>query len=390
MIMKSHFKFTQGQRNGIFLLLALIVVSQCIYFFVDFSSDEVPVDSEKLQVFQNEIDSLRRVEIENNKPKTYPFNPNYITDYKGYTFGLKHKGYNNVVNGTDHKYGFGGKEEQDELDLDWHDFGARNYDAALGRWMNIDPYAGKYMSFSPYNYALNNPLTFVDPNGKELFIAGNRKEKRQIFRELKKLSNNRLKLNRKTGEVSIGKGKRNKGKSLKTGTGVLANVIGDDNRATIQTVGSFNKEHKGEVNAIGQAIDNQSGNQTISLGDFEKQFDGEGANAKILFDPSDNGSNIKNADGSTGRPTLIGLAHELIHGESILGGNVIDASPNDNVVNPDNGRAGDISPEEVNIRLIENDIREEQGIILRATPSDNTLKNLDKYIKNNGKKKKKK
>ena len=91
MIMKSHFKFTLGQRNGIFLLLTFIVVFQCIYFFVDFSSDEVSVDKKELQLFQNEIDSLRRVEIENNKPKTYPFNPNYITDYKGYTLGMSNE-----------------------------------------------------------------------------------------------------------------------------------------------------------------------------------------------------------------------------------------------------------------------------------------------------------
>src|SRR5690606_29434898 len=79
-----------------------------------------------------------------------------------YPFGLQHKGYNNVVNGTDHPYGFGGKEEQNELGLQWLDFSARNYDPALGRWMNIDPLADKFPSMSPYNYAYNNPLSFVD------------------------------------------------------------------------------------------------------------------------------------------------------------------------------------------------------------------------------------
>jgi hypothetical protein len=44
-----------------------------------------------------------------------------FNDY--YPFGLKHKGYNNVVNGRHHKYGFGGKEEQDELGLEFMDFG---------------------------------------------------------------------------------------------------------------------------------------------------------------------------------------------------------------------------------------------------------------------------
>jgi len=48
-------------------------------------------------------------------------------------FGLEHKGYNNVINGTDHPYGFVGKKEQNELGLNWIDITARNYDPVLGR-----------------------------------------------------------------------------------------------------------------------------------------------------------------------------------------------------------------------------------------------------------------
>ncbi|EDP71805.1 hypothetical protein FBALC1_04937 [Flavobacteriales bacterium ALC-1] len=59
-----------------------------MYAFVDFSKDEVPVNQEDINAFRRELDSLRLVELENNKPKTYPFNPNYITDYKGYTLGM--------------------------------------------------------------------------------------------------------------------------------------------------------------------------------------------------------------------------------------------------------------------------------------------------------------
>jgi DNA uptake protein ComE-like DNA-binding protein len=86
--LKSHFAFTKKQRNGIFLLLILIVAIQLGYYFIDFSSEEISINQTELDVFQNEIDSLRLVEIEKRKPKIYPFNPNFITDYKGYTLGM--------------------------------------------------------------------------------------------------------------------------------------------------------------------------------------------------------------------------------------------------------------------------------------------------------------
>ena len=87
-----------------------------------------------------------------------------------YPFGLKHKGYNNVVNGTNYPYGYNGKEENDELGLEWLDFGARNYDASLGRWMNIDPHSESYYTLSPYNSFANNPISFVDPDGRDLLF----------------------------------------------------------------------------------------------------------------------------------------------------------------------------------------------------------------------------
>ena len=86
--MTSHFKFSKSQRNGIFLLVIIIVTLQGVYFFVDFSNSEYPVNTEELKRYEQEIDSLKQIEREESALKIYPFNPNYITDYKGYTLGM--------------------------------------------------------------------------------------------------------------------------------------------------------------------------------------------------------------------------------------------------------------------------------------------------------------
>lgn len=83
-----------------------------------------------------------------------------------YPFGLKHEGYNNLP-GDGYKYKYNGKEYEDNFGLNMYEYGARNYDAAIGRWLNVDPLAEKMIAYSPYNYALNNPLIFVDEDGKE-------------------------------------------------------------------------------------------------------------------------------------------------------------------------------------------------------------------------------
>ncbi len=86
---KSHFVFNKSQRNGILFLLIVIVIFFGIYHFIDFSEEDVLVtNSLEISKIQNELDSLRLIEIASRKPKMYPFNPNFITDFKGYTLGM--------------------------------------------------------------------------------------------------------------------------------------------------------------------------------------------------------------------------------------------------------------------------------------------------------------
>ena len=112
-----------------------------------------------------------------------------------YCYYLKdHQGNNRVVINssgtvleTNHYYPFGGlfassttqpfkyngKELDSKKGLNWYDYGARHYDATLGRWHVVDPLAEEYYSVSPYAYCLNSPVKYVDPTGESTWVMQN-------------------------------------------------------------------------------------------------------------------------------------------------------------------------------------------------------------------------
>jgi RHS repeat-associated protein len=71
---------------------------------------------------------------------------------------------------ANYRYGFNGKEMDDEVkgEGNSYDYGARMYDPRIGRWSKPDPKEIKYPSYSPYNYALNNPIYYLDPDGRDI------------------------------------------------------------------------------------------------------------------------------------------------------------------------------------------------------------------------------
>ncbi len=86
---KSRFWYNNSQRNGILFLAILIISLQLVYFFVDFSEeDSTDLNTTEIIEFQQRIDSLKQLAIEKRKPKIYPFNPSFLTDYRGYKLGM--------------------------------------------------------------------------------------------------------------------------------------------------------------------------------------------------------------------------------------------------------------------------------------------------------------
>ncbi|MEL6719189.1 MAG: RHS repeat-associated core domain-containing protein, partial [Bacteroidota bacterium] len=90
--------------------------------------------------------------------------PEILSETHYYPFGLSHSGAYQI---NDNQYLYNGKERQDELGLNWYDYGARMYNAAIARWNGVDRMATKYALFSPYNYNFNSPNNFIDPSGMD-------------------------------------------------------------------------------------------------------------------------------------------------------------------------------------------------------------------------------
>lgn len=86
---KEYFSFNKDQRIGLTVLVVLIIALQLLYFFVDFSLQQSnSKEEEQWLSMQTEIDSMKAI-VNDNTYKIYPFNPNFITDFKGYKLGMK-------------------------------------------------------------------------------------------------------------------------------------------------------------------------------------------------------------------------------------------------------------------------------------------------------------
>jgi len=88
--LKPYFWYSKSQRNGVFALLLLIVLLQVVIVLLDELKFKTPlkVDEKELAIFQKQIDSLKELALIKKERKIFPFNPNYISDYKGEQLGM--------------------------------------------------------------------------------------------------------------------------------------------------------------------------------------------------------------------------------------------------------------------------------------------------------------
>ena len=143
-----------GQDGAHERLASQFVITQPGYVYIYLSNDNAASGGQQVEVYFDDF------KVEQAKSSVVQ-----MDDY--YPFGLTFNSYSRE-NRVPNMYQYNGKENQDELNLRWLDYGARMYAPEIGRWLGVDLLAHRYDNSTPYAYCKNNPILFLDPNGMEV------------------------------------------------------------------------------------------------------------------------------------------------------------------------------------------------------------------------------
>ena len=239
------------------------------------------------RVVREETSGINRLQINHY----YPF---------GNTFGE----YNHCDENTDlQRYKFNGKELDLVHGLRLYDYGARMYDQILGCWTSVDPMAEKYYHISPYVFCADNPVNIIDPDGKVLQIDGDWRTRMTILKELQRLTNDNLHID-KQGYVTLYGNKRwdNRHKKLTLGTNLVRDIISHKGKMTIHLSNDENQEYP---------------NRNSSIPGSDVYFNPIRRTQVTVADKNGNASSFNNMP-------FLALGHEMIHGFRDMNGVSVD------------------------------------------------------------------
>jgi DNA uptake protein ComE-like DNA-binding protein len=161
----TYFKFSREQRNGVLLLFGIIIVLQLIYFFVDFSvvAKNYP-EKQKWLSLQSKIDSMK-TENQTELPKIYLFNPNFITDYKGYKLGMSVEEIDRLLSfRKENKYVNSPKEFQNVTKISDSLLNAIAPYFKFPEWVNNKKEFKAYKNYSNQAFAKKEKIVLIDIN----------------------------------------------------------------------------------------------------------------------------------------------------------------------------------------------------------------------------------